>query len=80
VAADDLVACVGRETGRESSAGGTNERGESGRVVCGLLKGRDVRTCPENARSWARPQRGAWGERLGTTEGADAWDPRRSER
>jgi hypothetical protein len=40
-----------------------------------------VRTWPENARSWARPRWGGGvGERLGTVEGADGWDPRGSER
>jgi hypothetical protein len=42
-----------------------------------LKRGAGARTWPENARSWARPQRGIVGGRLGMT---DMWARRDKER
>jgi hypothetical protein len=60
-------------------AGGANERGESGRAVCGLLKGcRRENVVRERAVVGASTA-GGMGERLGTAKGADGWGPRGSE-
>jgi hypothetical protein len=53
-----------RERGRESWAGGANERGEVGEQGAGLKRGASAWTWPENARSWARPQRGDRGRKV----------------
>jgi hypothetical protein len=59
---------VERERGREVSVEGASERGrEVGEQGAGLKRGGDVWRWPEIARSWARPQRGIVGERLGTS-------------
>jgi hypothetical protein len=75
-----LVACARRERGQESSARGTNERGESGRAVCGLLKGSGRENVARERAVVGASTVGCVGERLGTAEGADGWDPRGSKR
>jgi hypothetical protein len=53
-----------REIGRESWAEGTNGRGEVGEQGAGFKRGAGARTWPDNARSWARPQRGDRGREV----------------
>jgi hypothetical protein len=53
--------------------------GESGRAVCGLLKGRGRENVAGERAVVGASMAGGVGERLGTTEGADGWDPRGSE-
>jgi hypothetical protein len=50
-----------RERERGGSAEGASERGEVGKQGAGLKRGADAGT-------WARPQQGIVGERLGTTD------------
>jgi hypothetical protein len=68
-----LVARAERERGQGGSAEGASERGEVGE------QGACARTWPENARTWARPQRGIVGERLGMTDRWGQWDREGSE-
>jgi hypothetical protein len=59
-----LHAWAEQEIGRKSLAEGTNERGEVGEQGAGLKKGAGAWTWPENARTWARPQRGDRGREV----------------
>jgi hypothetical protein len=76
-----LVACIGQERGRESSAEGASERGEVGEQRAASKGGwlraqvsegkwassvQERGTWSENARSWARPRRGTWAGGWGT--------------
>jgi hypothetical protein len=45
-------------------AEGVNERREVGEQGTGLKRGAGARTWPENARPWARPQRGDRGREV----------------
>jgi hypothetical protein len=62
-----LVTHAERERGREGLAEGASERVEVGEQGAGLKRGGDVRRRPEIVWSWARPQRGIMGGRLGTS-------------
>jgi hypothetical protein len=53
-----LHAWAERERGREGLVEGANERGEVGE------QGAGAGTWPENARTWARPQRGDRGREV----------------
>jgi hypothetical protein len=59
-----LLAWAERERGRDGLAEGANERGEVGEQGAGLKRGAGAGTWPENARSWARPQRGDRGREV----------------
>jgi hypothetical protein len=61
-------------------AEGASERREVGEQGTGLKRGAGAGTWPENARTWARPQRGIVGERLGTAHRWGRRDKEGSER
>jgi hypothetical protein len=57
--------CTHGQSEREGWAEGTNERGEVGEQGAWLKRGAGAQTWPENARLWARPQRGDRGREVG---------------
>ena len=61
-------------------AEGATERGEVGEQGTGLKRGAGMGMWPENARTWAHPQRGIVGEMLGTTDRWGQQDREGSER
>jgi hypothetical protein len=72
-----LVARAERERGRGGLAEGASERGEVGEWGAGFKRGLGAGTWPDNARTWARPQQGIVGGRLGTADGWDQQDTKR---